>query len=342
MMSKIIPESQIAQVNKLIDEADHIVIVCHVSPDGDAVSSTLGLYHFLSAIDKEATVIVPDALPDNLLFLPVAKDILIYSRYTDFANELIQKADLIFCLDFNALKRIDMMELAIKNAGAKKIMVDHHLDPEQFCNVTISHPEISSTCELVFRLICRMGMFDDLNVQCATAIYTGMMTDTGNFTYNSNKSDIYFIIEELVKKGIDKDKIYAKVCNTNSVDKLRLNGYAVSQKMEIFPEYRAAMISLTREELNRYHYRKGDSEGLVNVPLSIENIVCSVFLREETGFIKVSLRSKGTFPVNKIAAEHFNGGGHLNASGGEFFGTMEEAQECFRKLLPLYVRYLKD
>lgn len=138
-MSKIIPESQIAQVNKLIDEADHIVIVCHVSPDGDAVGSTLGLYHFLSAIDKEATVIVPDALPDNLLFLPGAKDILIYSRYTDFANELIQKADLIFCLDFNALKRIDMMELAIKNAGAKKIMVDHHLDPEQFCNVTISH-----------------------------------------------------------------------------------------------------------------------------------------------------------------------------------------------------------
>ena len=342
MMSKIIPESQISQVNKLINEADRIIIVCHVSPDGDAVGSTLGLSHFLSAIDKDATVIVPDALPDNLMCLPGAKDILVYNRYTDFANELIEKADLIFCLDFNALKRIDIMEPAIRNSGAKKIMIDHHLDPEPFCNVTISHPEISSTCELVFRLICRMGMFDDLNLQCATAIYTGMMTDTGNFTYNSNRSDIYFIIEELVKKGIDKDKIYAKVCNTNTADKLRLNGYAVSQKMEIFPEYKAAMISLTREELNRYHYRKGDSEGLVNIPLSIENITYSVFFREEAEFIKVSLRSKGSFPVNEMAMEHFNGGGHLNASGGEFFGTMEEAQACFRKLLPLYAQYLKD
>ena len=342
MIPKILSKSEADEISSCIDEAKHVVIVCHVAPDGDAIGSSLALWHTLADLGKDVYVIVPDPYPASLRFLKGCKDILVYTRYTDFAQKLIERADLIFCLDFNEPKRVDSMETVLMASKAKKILIDHHLYPSSFCDITISHPEISSSCEVLFRVICGLGLFEQMSVDAANAIYTGMMTDTGNFTYNSNKSDIYFIIEELVKKGIDKDKIYAKVCNTNSVDKLRLNGYAVSQKMEIFPEYRAAMISLTREELNRYHYRKGDSEGLVNVPLSIENIVCSVFFREETGFIKVSLRSKGTFPVNKIAAEHFNGGGHLNASGGEFFGTMEEAQECFRKLLPLYVRYLKD
>lgn len=340
-MSKIISENKVAQVAKLIDKAKNIVIVCHIAPDGDAIGSSLGMYHFLNALDKMTTVVIPDAMPDNLLFLKGTKEILNYSKYPEFAGELIEKADLIFCLDFNALKRLgEKMEVAIASSKARKVMVDHHLDPEGFCDVTISHPEISSTSELVFRLICRMGMFDLFETDSATAIYTGMMTDTGNFTYNSNKSDMYFIIEELIKKGIDKDEIYTKVFNTNTVDKIRLNGYAVSEKLEVFPKHKAAMITLTREELNRYHYRKGDSEGLVNVPLGIENIVFSAFFREEKDFIKVSLRSRGSFPANKVASEHFNGGGHLNAAGGEFYGTMEEIKERFVKILPLYNQYL--
>ncbi len=342
MMEKIISESKIDQVAKLIDKYDNIVTICHVSPDGDAVGSSLGLYHFLSALDKSVTVVVPDALPDNLCFLGGVKDILDFSKYPEFSAELIDKAELIFCLDFNALSRVgDDLAPLIAKAKAKKVMIDHHLDPENFCDVTISHPEISSTSELVFRLICRMGMFDILDCLSAAAIYTGMMTDTGNFTYNSNKPDMYFIIEELVRKGIDKDKIYTKVFNTNSVDKIRLNGYATSEKLEVFPEYKTAMITLTREELNRYHYRKGDSEGLVNVPLSIEGVVFSAFFREEKEYIKVSLRSKGNFPANKVASEYFNGGGHMNAAGGEFYGTMEEIIERFRNLLPMYVQYLQ-
>lgn len=342
MISKIIPEECIQQVRKLLDKHDNIVIVCHVSPDGDAIGSSLGLYHFLEEIGKRVTVIVPDSLPKNLLFLKGVKDILIYTRYPEYAQELIEQAELIFCLDFNALSRLGDLEEPIGKASAKKVMVDHHLYPEPFCDVTISHPQVSSTCELVFRLICRMGMFEYLTLKSANAIYVGMMTDTGNFTYNSNKPEMYFIVGELIKKGINKDDLYAKVCNTNSLDKLRLNGFAIHEKLTVFEPHHTAMITLTKDELKKFHYQKGDSEGLVNVPLSIPGIVFSAFFREEDDFIKVSLRSKGEFPANKVAEEWFNGGGHLNAAGGEFYGTMDEIITRFVKLLPQYDTYLNS
>ena len=205
----------------------------------------------------------------------------------------------------------------------EKILIDHHLHPEDFCRIVISHPEISSTSELVFRLICRMGYFSDISREGAECIYTGMMTDTGGFTYNSNNREIYFIISELLSKGIDKDAIYRKVFNTYSESRLRLMGYVLSQ-MKVYPDYHAALISLTKAEQSRFDYIRGDSEGFVNIPLSIKGVIFSCFLREDTEkpMIKISLRSVGTFPCNRLAAEFFGGGGHLNASGGEFYGTM--------------------
>ncbi len=340
MLTKIIAEESIQQVRKLLEKSEKIVITCHVSPDGDAIGSSLGLYHFLDCLGKEVNVVVPDMLPCNLLFLKGSKEIVVYTRYPEFAEKLLDEAELIFCLDFNVLSRIDRLQGAVEKATAKKVLVDHHLHPGDFCNVIISHPDIASTCELVFRLICQLGMFDRIPLYAAEAIYTGMMTDTGNFTYNSNTPEIYYIIAELVKLGVNKDRIYAMVYNSNTANKIRLNGYAVSEKMELFPEYKAAMITLTREEMKRYDYHKGDSEGLVNVPLGIEGIRFSVFLREDKDFIKVSMRSKGFYPTNKVASEQFGGGGHLNASGGEFHGTMEEAQELVRKILPLYDKYM--
>lgn len=341
MITKIIPEEKIQQVARLIDKYENVVIVCHVAPDGDAIGSSLALWHFMNGLGKTATVIVPDTIPDNLKFLRGTKDILVWEKYPEFAAETISRAELIFCLDFNAIRRIDRMSGSVAASKARKVMIDHHLEPESFCDVVISHPEISSTSELVFRLICRLGMFDLLTVECGEAIYVGMMTDTGNFTYNSNKPEIYFIIGELVKKGVDKDALYAQIYNTNTAAKVRLNGYAVYEKMEVFPEYRAALITLSRSELNRFHYRKGDTEGLVNVPLSIGNVVFSAFFREETNLIKASFRSKGSFPANRAAAEYFNGGGHLNAAGGEFYGTLEEARARFRELLPAFKEYLE-
>ena len=251
---------------------------------------------------------------------------------------MIAEADVICCLDFNALSRIDAMADAVRQSAARKVMIDHHLNPEPFCKVTISHPSVSSTSELIFRLICRMGCFDDITREGAECIYTGMMTDTGGFTYNSNDRQIYFIIGELLSKGIDKDEIYRKVFNTYSEGRLRLMGYVLYEKMQVFPQFRSALIWLTKEEQGKFHYVKGDTEGFVNMPLQMKGICFSAFLREDTErkMIKVSLRSVGAFPCNKVAEEFFNGGGHLNASGGEFYGTMDEAVALFKQALVKY------
>ena len=342
MLSKVIAQANIDHAEKWFERADKIVIVTHVSPDGDAIGSSLGLCHFLESQEKTVNVIVPNAFPDFLRWMPGAKDIIRYDKYAEFAGKLLNEADVICCLDFNALSRIDAMADAVAQSPARKMMIDHHLHPESFCRIIISHPEISSTSELVFRLICRLGYFEDITKEGAECIYTGMMTDTGGFTNNSNNREIYFIISELLSKGIDKDEIYRKVYNTYSEGRLRLMGYVLYDKMQVFPQFNSALIWLTKEEQRKFQYIKGDTEGFVNIPLSIKNIIFSVFLREDTekNMIKISLRSVGTFPCNKVAAEFFNGGGHLNASGGEFYGTMEEAIELFKQALVKYEELL--
>jgi phosphoesterase RecJ-like protein len=261
--------------------------------------------------------------------MPGAKDIVIHEKYPDFAEQLIRDADVIFCLDFNEPKRIDKLASTVVAADGRKIMIDHHPDPSDFCRVVMSYPEISSTSELVFRFICRMGMYELINKAAAECIYTGMMTDTGSFTYNSNHPEIYTIISELIKKGIDKDLIYRRVNQVYSESRLRLMGFSLYEKMQVFPEKRSALITLSQAELRRFRYVTGDTEGFVNLPLSIDGIQFSVFIREDKDYIKVSLRSVGEFPCNKFASGYFNGGGHKNASGGEYFGSLEEAVKVF-------------
>ena len=312
MLSKVILQAHIDKVETYFDRADKVVIVTHVSPDGDALGSSLGLYHFLSVHGKTVNVIVPNAFPDFLRWMPGAKDIIRYDKYAEFADKLIAEADVICCLDFNALSRIDRMADAVRDAQGRKVMI--------------------------FRLICRLGCFDDITLEGAECIYTGMMTDTGGFTYNSNNREIYFIISELLSKGIDKDDIYRKVFNTYSEGRLRLMGYVLYEKMQVYPQFRAALICLSKEEQGKFRYVKGDTEGFVNIPLQMKGICFSVFLREDTekDMIKVSLRSVGAFPCNQVAAEFFNGGGHLNASGGEFYDTMDEAVDLFKQALVKY------
>ena len=333
MLTKIILEDNVSRSYKLIEAAERIVILTHLSPDGDAVGSSLGLYHFLKEIGKEPVVIVPNRFPGFLNWMSGAADIVVLEEKHKEVQGLITEADLLICVDFNDLKRIDGAKPFVEQSHAKKILIDHHLLPEAFADVTISHPEISSSSELVFRLICRMGFFQNITKACAEAIYVGMMTDTGNFSYASQSPEIYHIISELLSKGIDKDNIYRLVYNTYSENRMRLMGFCLVEKMKLYKEQRTAVISLSLDELARFDYQVGDAEGFVNIPLSIEGIDVSVFVREDVKRVKMSFRSQGTFPVNKMASTYFNGGGHLNAAGGESYLSLAETLDKLEKVI---------
>ena len=340
MRKNLIGQETIVRLSALIEKSRRIVITCHLSPDGDAMGSSLGLCRILRNLGKEVRVITPDTPPRYLMFLPGADQVMPFSRFETYANRAMADADLIFCLDYNDPKRVDLVGPGLLASKARKVMIDHHLGPDSFPDLTISHPEVSSTSALVFMVADRLGLDDKIDTEAAVAIYTGMMTDTGNFSYNSNDPRLYEIIARLIEKGIDKDEIYKAVYFTNSVNRLRLNGFAMHERFRVFPQHRAALITLTRNELNSFQYQKGDTEDLVNRPLTCPDITYSVFLREESDYIKVSTRSEGEFPVNLLCSRYFNGGGHLNAAGGEFYGTLQEAIDTLAEAMPLFDQYL--
>jgi len=337
MLTKIIDSELLHKLKTIINEGEKIVIVTHELPDGDAIGSSLGFCHYLNAFDnKSVKVIVPNNYPEFLKWMPGSNDIVICEQYPDFAKQLIHEADTMFCLDLNSAKRVGKMTSAVLASDAIKVMIDHHLDPERFCDLVISYPQMCSTSELIFRVICALGDVDLIDKDASECFYTGMMTDTGSFSYNSNNEGIYIIVSELIKKGINKDTIYRKVNQVYSESRLRLMGYVLYEKMKIYKDKKTAMFTLSQAELNRFFYKTGDTEGFVNLPLSINGIEFSGFLREETNLIKVSLRSVGEFPCNLFASRYFNGGGHKNASGGEFYGSLADAVKCFEDGLLKY------
>lgn len=340
----ILSNDQLVLMNQLISDARTIVVVCHKSPDGDAIGSSLGWAEFLRQRGKDVTVMVPDQYPDFLKWLPNTDKIVRYDKHRDKGDMLLKIADLVFCLDFNTPSRVDEMEQALTSSPAKKVLIDHHLKPDVDAQLVVSLPEASSTSELVFRIVWQMGAFAQLDKQFAVPVYCGMMTDTGGFTYNSSRPEIYFIISELLTKRIDKDRIYRNVYHNYSEDRIRLMGYVMYQKLVYMPEYHAAFYSLTKEELKRFNFIKGDAEGLVNIPQQIKGLKLSISLREDTdkkGLVWVSLRSVDDFPCNQMAEEFFNGGGHLNASGGRVDGTIEEAIEITKNAIIAYQNKLK-
>ena len=331
-IGQVLSGMELLKLKDYITRLNNIVITCHLSPDGDAVGSSLGLMHTLEALGKTAHVVTPDMIPVSVRFLPGAAGVTAYSSNEEKAKGLIERAGLIICLDYNEISRIDKMASAVMASKAPKVMIDHHLGPEKFCDLTISYPEMSSTCELVFRALMGIGLLRQINRKAATCLYAGIVTDTGNFAYNSSRPDTFCIVAELLAKGINKDKVYNLAMNTSSADRLRLMGYALDKKMEIFPESHGALITLTKEELEQYNYKRGDTEGLVNIPLQIPGVQWSVFLREDPEYIKVSMRSQEEFAVNDLCSTYFNGGGHKNAAGGEFMGSLAEAVEVFRSI----------
>lgn len=340
----ILTSDQVAQLSHLISDAKNIIITCHKSPDGDAIGSTLGWAEYLRSIGKEPTIIVPDQYPDFLSWIPNTEKIVRYDKHPEKCDMLFKIADLVFCLDYNTTSRVDEMEKALVSSIAPKVLIDHHLDPDVPAVLTISHPDLSSTCELVFRIVWQLDGFNRLSKQFAIPIYCGMMTDTGGFLYNSTRSEIYFIIGELLTKHIDKDKIYRNVYHNYSESRIRLMGFVMYEKLVYLPESHAAYYSLTRQEQKRFHFIKGDAEGLVNIPQQIKGLKLSISLREDTdkpNIVWVSLRSVDDFPCNKMAEEFFNGGGHLNASGGRINGTMEEAIAIVNQAIKAYDTLLR-
>jgi phosphoesterase RecJ-like protein len=333
MLEQVIPIESVRQVRKRLGKAERCVVVAHISPDGDAVGSALALKHFLTGMEKTATVVLPEDFPHYFRWLSGSSDILIHRQCPEEAERLVYEADIIFCLDLNEPRRLGALAKAVVSSPACRILIDHHLHPApDFCHLLLSCPTLCSTAEMVFRLICRMGMYDAIDLPMAECIYTGMMTDTGAFTYNSGYPDVYTIIGELLRKGIDKDRIYRNVYQVSSEKRLRLMGYLLYEKMKVYPERQAALLTLTNEEKARFGHRPGDTDGFVNLPLGMSGISFSALIKEEADKIRLSFRSTGDFPANLFAAR-FGGGGHKNAAGGTFDGTLAEAVQMFEKAL---------
>jgi phosphoesterase RecJ-like protein len=328
-----------------IANAQHIVIVGHSRPDGDAIGSCLAWATYLSEeFGKEAAVVVPNAFPDFLHWLPGRETIVRYDKHPEEVKRLFAESDLVFCCDFNLYSRVDDMEEVLKNAKGEFVMIDHHLGYDIDTVVRASFPDLSSTCEIVFRIVWQMGGFDKLSKKFAICDYCGMMTDTGGFTFASTRPEIFFIICQLLTKGIDKDKIYRNVFNNYSSWAIRLRGYLMAQKLNVFDDLHASYYTLMREDMKNFHYMRGDAEGLVNVPLQIKGMKCSVSLREDDRIdnrIWVSLRSVDDFSVEDMAKRFYNGGGHFNASGGKLDCTMDEAVAITKKAFEYYAGKLK-
>lgn len=344
-MKQIIDSQIVEQAEQLIQQSERIVIITHISPDGDAMGSSLAMKWYLQQRDKQAQVIIPNAYPDFLAWIPGVTDALIYEKNVEQGTALLEQANLIIITDFQEAKRAGdaigawLLANQAKEERTPVIMIDHHLHPSDLADITISHPECPSASELVYRFIHQLdpSFHQSINShesgasihQFSTCVYTGMMTDTGNFQYNSNNPEMYEIVADLMRAGVDKDECYNKVFNQFHTGRMRLVGYCLYRKMRIFPKKHVALIALSSEELKQFNFQSGDAEGIVNMPLQISKVYYSCFMREDTDKIKLSFRSQGDRPINHFAQDIYNGGGHKNAAGGEYYGSLKDAVRLF-------------
>jgi phosphoesterase RecJ-like protein len=331
-----LPEEIYRKLKKVLAPPIRVAILTHLNPDGDAIGSMLGLYWFLLKKGCQVSMAVPNEFPHFLDWMEGADQILVFSKQGDKVREEIQKADLVFCLDFNEPGRLGDMQQVLAGIDATMILVDHHPEPDCKADLIFSDQAVSSTAELVYQLIEGMGDVELIDTLIATCLYVGMMTDTGCFSFNSSQPRTFEIVEELLLRGMDKDRTFSLVYDNYSEDRMRLLGYSLEQKLVVLPEHRTAYISLTRNELSRFNHAMGDTEGFVNYPFSVSNIRVSALFIERDDHIKISFRSKGDFPINSLAAQFFNGGGHKNAAGGESYEELSDTIKKFENLIGQY------
>lgn len=331
----------LAELKELLSQPRKIVITTHLKPDGDALGSSLGLWHYLKQKQHEITVITPTDYPDFLQWMPGNDEVIIYTEKKEASAALIEQANLIFCLDFNSLSRINEMGELVKISSAKKIMIDHHLDPENFDDFRLCRTSACSAAQLVYEFIAELlGDKNSITSNVATCLYTGIMTDSGSFRFPTTTSTVHRITADLVDLGADNAAIHQAVYDHASENRLRFLGYCLSEKLEILHEYNTALITVSKADLNRFNINTGDTEGVVNYALSIDGVRLAAFIIEQRDKIKLSLRSSGTFPANEICKNYFHGGGHRNAAGGQSESTFDEVIHQFKTLLPEYKNLL--
>ena len=331
------PATSIDALKRTLQRSRTIAIVSHHNPDGDAMGSSLGFAHVLRAIGKEVTVIMPNTPAKYLQWLPGAEAIVVFESDKEKAASIIAGADLLCCLDFNRADRVRDLEAPIRRAKYK-VVIDHHQEPEDFAEVTISDVSSSSTCQMIFDVLVQMGYKDFIDPDAATCLYTGMVTDSGSFRFRSTTSHTMRAAADLMDIGVDIDRVHSSIMDDNSVDRLKLLGFTLDQRMEVREDLSAVILWLSKEDLEKFNYKPGDTEGIVNHGLSISGIRLSAFFMERADGIKISVRSKGDLPVNELMKDHFEGGGHINAAGGQTKETMKEAIDRFVSLLPAFMQ----
>ena len=337
----------VAELKGRVQRAERVVITAHRSPDGDAIGSSLALQHLLACMDVSSQVVMPDGYPDFLNWLPGQENVQFHDADPEGCEAALLGADVVFCLDYNAPSRAGDLGPAVANAasqaGTYVVVIDHHQQPEDFADLLLSDPSTGSTAELIYRLTLAWDMADDLHADMASCLYCGLITDTGSFRFPSVTPKTHAMAGHLLATGMDHSKVHSLIYDACRLDQIRLTSYALGQKLQVFPEYKSAIVSLSLEELERFNAQKGDTEGLVNRALSIEGIRFAVFVKEDVDRVKMSLRSTGSFSVRDVAAAHFNGGGHHNAAGGACPGeSLDSVVSRLIELLPSYASQLQD
>jgi len=331
---EITSQNNIRKLKSLIHNASSALITTHVNADGDAIGSSLALALLLKKAGKEVLIITPNDFPEFLHWLPAQELISVDMKNPGKTKLWTEKADLVFCVDYNEPKRLKQAENQVMSSKGPKILIDHHPFPADFADLSISVTRLGSTAELIYYIIHELDLQHLIDKDIADCLFTGIMTDTGCFSYSSSYPEVFNVTAELLKYGINKDLIYSNVYENFSVSRMKLMGYCLNEKMVVIPEYNTAYISLTENELKQYDHMPGDTEGFVNLPFSIKNIRFTALFMEKKDVIKISFRSRGNFNVNKFSSEYFNGGGHLNAAGGEVKQSMENTLKRFTEILP--------
>ena len=321
------------EFSELVRSSDNILLISHINPDGDAIGSQLALYRYLNSLGKKVEMMCPNNLQEFLKWMDGSENISVFIRKRKKCIKLIENAGLIVMLDFNQPNRLGEAESFVTSSQAPRVIIDHHLEPHDFADLIISDPSRCSTSELVHEIVTCLNGSPWRDLPYSESVYVGIITDTGNFEHGAYTGNTMRVVADLLDTGIDRNRVLNTVYNNFSADRMRLMGLALNQRMTVLEEYRTAYICLTKKDLADFNHVKGDTEGFVNLPLSIKGIVFSVFFVEKDNFVKLSFRSKGNFPVNDFASRYFDGGGHLNASGGERYDTLDNTISYFLKVL---------